>query len=172
MDFAASYHTMQELLLATMPVLPLAAWWIPALVLIILATTAVIDAFTSTVPDPLIFIGMLATVAAEGFYVSWPFAASNLTIALIAAVIIWGVNQLWYRQFKHDAIGMGDAKWTLLAITAFGALPAIFAWGGGACLAVIWIALSHVVRKPARHVHFAPFLYLGLVAGLCWLQLR
>ncbi len=162
----------RQLLTQSMSGMPPEAWWLAALTLVLLGAAALVDAFTSRVPDPLIFLGLLIVTAAQGFYVSWPFAAGHLTAALVAAFVVWAVNQAWYRLYKHDAIGMGDAKWTMLAVACFGAMPAIFAWGAGACLAILWIGIVRVTRQRIAHVHFAPFLFLGLLAGVYWFRLR
>lgn len=150
--------------------LPPEAQWLPYLVLVILGAAAAIDSFTSKVPDPLIFFGLLIAVGAEGFYVSWPFAAQHLGYALAAGIAVWVINQIWYRIFKRDAIGMGDAKWTMLAMTCFKVLPVLFAWGFGACLAVVWIGGAWLCKKRLSHVYFAPFLWAGLLVGIYWLR--
>jgi prepilin signal peptidase PulO-like enzyme (type II secretory pathway) len=156
----------------SMPEMPPETWWLAALVLLILGLAASIDTFTSNVPDPLIFLGLLALTALQGLEVSWPFAATHLTWALGAAFALWAINQLWYLTFKRDAIGMGDAKWTMLAVAAFDIMPGLFAWGLGACLALIWMGALLIIRRPVNRVYFAPFLFIGLVAGLYWLRYR
>ena len=80
---------------------------------------------------------------------------------------------------------MGDAKWTALAIAAFGFKPALWAWVVGAWLGLSWLALQAVfsllrrlfdpsaqVRDFYERLHFAPFLFIGLLAGLYWNYLR
>lgn len=146
------------------------AQWLPYLVLFILGATAAIDSFTSKVPDPLIFLGLLIAVGTQGLFVSWPFAAKNLAYALAAGIAVWAINQIWYRLFKRDAIGMGDAKWTMLAITCFKWLPVLFAWGAGACLAIVWMGGAWFCKKRLKHVYFAPFLFIGLLVGIYWLR--
>lgn len=152
--------------------LPSEAWWLPALVVLVLGASATIDAFTSVVPDPLIFTGLLAVVAVQGIDVSWPFAARHLTIALVAAIGLWALNMLWYRIFKRDALGMGDAKWTMLAVACFDINPVLFAWGFGACLALLWMGALRLTRYQITRVYFAPFLFFGLMTGIYWLRLR
>ncbi len=152
--------------------LPPQIWWLPALVLLILGSAALIDTVSSTIPDPVILMGLIAVTATQGTNVSWDFAAMHLTYALAAGLIIWGINQIWFRLMKADAIGMGDAKWTMLAVACFDVLPAIYAWGIGACLAIVWIGLTRVTRHKIARVYFAPFLFIGLIAGLYWLRLR
>jgi leader peptidase (prepilin peptidase)/N-methyltransferase len=150
------------------PDMPPETWWVAALVLLVLGISAAIDAFTATVPDPLIFFGTVGIVGAEGMYVTWPFAAHQLTFGLIAAAIVWGVNEIWYRIFKHDALGLGDAKWSMLAVTCFGWLPVLLAWGAGAIFGAIWFVAVRLIRRApmTTHVHFAPFLFVGLIAGI------
>lgn len=160
------------LLLHMTPGLPSDLWWLPALVLFILGAAALIDTVSSTIPDPLIFAGLFAVTALQGFYISWPEAGTHLTYALGSALFVWAINQIWYRVTKGDAIGMGDAKWTMLAVSCFDFVPAVFAWGIGACLAVIWIGVTRLARYQVTRVYFAPFLFMGLCAGLWWLRLR
>jgi prepilin signal peptidase PulO-like enzyme (type II secretory pathway) len=160
------------LLARTMPGLPEGGWWLAPIVFLLLAAAAVIDARTARVPDPVIFLGLFITAAVQGFLADWPFAARNLTIGLIAGVIPYLINLAWYRFKKRDALGMGDAKWTILAVACFGPLPGAAAWVLGAVLALLWMAAARVARKPAAHIHFAPFLCAGLAAGIYWLRLR
>jgi prepilin signal peptidase PulO-like enzyme (type II secretory pathway) len=167
-----SFDTIPNLLNQTIIGMPPEAWWLPLLVLVVLGAAALIDTFTSTIPDPLIFFGLLAVTATQGLYVSWPFAAEHLAVALATVLAIWAINQLWFRVLKADAIGMGDAKWTMLAVACFDVLPAVFAWGMGACLAVLWLGATRIARKATSRVYFAPFLFVGLLAGLYWLHLR
>jgi hypothetical protein len=60
----------------------------------------------------------------------------------------------------------------MLAVTGFGIVPTLFAWGAGACLAVLVMGALLAARRPIARVHFAPFLFLGLLGGLWWLRLR
>ncbi|MFY9289065.1 MAG: hypothetical protein WAO98_11260 [Alphaproteobacteria bacterium] len=152
--------------------LPPEAWWLPAVVLLILGAAALIDSFTSNVPDPLIFLGLLAVTAMQGLYVSWPFAAQHLMLALAAAITIWAINQAWYYGFRHDALGMGDAKWTMLAVSCFDIKPVLVAWGLGAILALVWMGVMKIARCEITRVYFAPFLFIGLLAGIYWLRLK
>jgi prepilin signal peptidase PulO-like enzyme (type II secretory pathway) len=156
----------------TTPDMPPQAWWVLAVVLAILGAAAVFDAFKAIVPEPLIFAGLVIVVAGQGLYVDWPFAAGNLALGLAAAILIWAVNWLWHRAFKHDAIGMGDAKWTILAVTAFGLLATAYAWGLGAILAICWMGILRLAKRNIARVHFAPFLFIGLVAAIYFLRMR
>lgn len=162
----------QRIALDSVVDMPPKAWWVPGLVLLILIAAAAIDAIKAYIPDALIFFGLLALTALQGMYVSWPFAAQHLTTAIIAGFGLWAINQGWYIAFKQDAIGMGDAKWTMLAVASFGLQPAIFAWGFGACLALVWMGCLRFVRYKITRVYFAPFLMLGLLAGIYVLRLR
>lgn len=152
--------------------MPPEAWWLPALTLLVLGAAAAVDAFTAVIPDALIFLGTVATVAVQGFYVSWPFASHHLAVALAVMAGLWAINELWHWRFRQDALGMGDAKWTMLAVACFGTLPPLFAWGFGSCLAVLWIGGLRLARRDIAHVYFAPFLFAGLLAGLYWLRLK
>ena len=163
--------TAKTVLIDAAPDMPPELWLLSAFVLGLLALTAIIDIFTTTVPDECIWLGLLAVTGLLGVYASWDIAAEHLQIAIAAGIVIWGVNQLWYRLFRHDALGMGDAKWTMLAVICFGVMPALFAWGVGAFLAVIFIGLMRLCRRKIARVTFAPFLFVGLCAGLYWLRL-
>lgn len=164
--------------------LPPEAWWLPLIVLLVLGATASVDAFKGRVPDPPVFLGLFFAVATLGFYGNWPLAAERLATGLGAALALYVVNQLYYNWRQHDAIGMGYAKWTALAIAAFGILPAVYAWVIGACLGLAWLITARslgfirrlLTKSPDRReidrVHFAPFLFAGLLAGLYWNYLR
>ena len=170
--------------------LPATAWWLPALVLLVLGGTAAFDALRGRIPDPPIILGLLLTTAAQGFYANWPLAGQHLLIGFIVAFALWGLNQLYYNAFKNDAIGMGDAKWTALAVAAFDLKPALWAWVIGAWLGLLWMGtkaslfllrryFSQGAMAEGKHnhnyyerIHFAPFLFLGLLAALYWYYLR
>ena len=162
------FYDLQHFFVVSLPDLPPDAWWVGAAVLGLLGVAAMIDLFKGIIPDALIFFGIVGLIPAQGEYRTWPHAAHQLTWGILAAVIIWGINELWYRTFKQDALGLGDAKWSLLAVACFGGLPVLFAWGVGAILGTVWIGAQKLIRRPAAHVHFAPFLFVGLIAGL-WL---
>lgn len=172
LPFASSLATAKVLLAQSVTGMPPELWWMPALVLLILGAAALVDTVSSSVPDPLVFLGLLAVTGTQGVYVSWPFAAQHLALALASALVVWAINQIWYRLLKADAIGMGDAKWTMLAVACFDPLPVLFAWGFGACLAVVWMGIAWMGRYQITRVYFAPFLFIGLAAGLYWLRLR
>jgi prepilin signal peptidase PulO-like enzyme (type II secretory pathway) len=156
----------KEVLIHAAPGMPPDFWWMTASVLGILALTATIDAFTETVPDGLIFLGLLAVTGTQGMAASWSVAALHLRQAIEAGLLIWVLNFLWYHKFHYDALGMGDAKWTMLAVACFGVMPVVIAWGLGAILAVIYIGGARLARYQVTQVTFAPFLFLGLAAGL------
>lgn len=152
--------------------MPPETWWVGAIVLIVLGASAAVDMFKGIVPDPMIFFGMIGIVGAKGIFVDWPHASHQMIWGLIAMAIIWGINEIWFRIFKQDALGMGDAKWTMLAVTSFGALPVLFAWGVGAILGSIWIGVQKITKRPKIYVHFAPFLFAGLMVGIWFVRLN
>jgi prepilin signal peptidase PulO-like enzyme (type II secretory pathway) len=163
---------LEHLFATTVPLLPLEAWWVGALILVVLGMAAAIDAFRATVPDTLILAGIMTLTGMQGFYVSWPFAASQLTSALMALFMIWVINEVWFRLLRQDALGMGDAKWTMLAVACFGIHPTLWAWGVGACLAIVWMTVLWLARYKIERVYFAPFLFVGLLASLYVVRLR
>jgi hypothetical protein len=115
---------------------------------------------------------LLVAVFAEGLYVDWRFAGLHMLAAFASGMLLYGINEIWYSTFKHDAFGMGDAKWTSLAVVCFNLKPALIAWGLGACLAVLWLGLLRIAGRKSAHVHFAPFLWIGLVVGIYWWRMR
>ena len=158
-----------------LPGMPLASWWlVPVVSAFAWRAGGGFDAFgvTSKIPDPVILPSLMLITAAEGYYVDWPFAGVNLLIALAAGFAIFLLNEIWFRTTKRDAIGMGDAKWSMIAVQTFGILPSLIAWGIGAVLAIIWMGGARVVKRPIARVHFAPFLFVGLLVGIYWLRLR
>ena len=150
--------------------MPADYWWVTGGVLFILALAATVDAFTSLVPDGLILLGVIAVVGTQGRFDAWPLAAHHFAEALAAGFLIWGVNFAWYTKTHSDALGMGDAKWTVLAVACFGPEPALFAWGLGAILASCYIGIARLFRYQVSRVTFAPFLFLGLCCGLYWVR--
>jgi Flp pilus assembly protein protease CpaA len=163
--------------------LPAEAWWVSFVILLILMLAAFIDAIEGRVPDPLVFLGLMVATASLGFYHSWPFAAGRLSMGLGVALVLYVLNQLYYASQQRDAIGMGDAKWTALAITGFGSQAALYAWGIGACLGSAWLIIAWIINFLHRlftktkddildRVHFTPFLFVGFMAGLYWNYLR
>ena len=148
------------------PGMPPEIWWVTACVLVILALAATVDAFTTTIPDPLIFLGLFAITLMQGLSASWDVAAHHLTQAIAAGLLIWGVNFAWVKKFETDAIGMGDSKWTMLAVACFGITPAVLAWGIGSVLATIFIGLFRLFKVQLTKVTFSPFLFIGLGVGL------
>jgi prepilin signal peptidase PulO-like enzyme (type II secretory pathway) len=135
-----------------------------------LALAATIDAFTAVVPDFIIFLGMLAVTGVQALFASWSVAGQHLLQGIEAGLIIWGINFIWFCNFRRDALGMGDAKWTMLAVACFGAVPGIYAWGIGAVTAALFIIAARQFRYQVTQITFAPFLFIGLCWGLYWIR--
>lgn len=140
--------------------------WFPAAIYLILLAVALWDARTGIVPNIPMAIGAglitLARFMAEGWVPALVYALEGLA----AWALIWAFNELWYKFFKKDALGMGDAKWTALAVGTFGAIPGLFAWFAGAWVAIVWIGAAWLMGKRIRKVYYAPFLFCGLTIGL------
>ena len=176
--FAQVSNALTTVFYPLMAGLPKEAWPLPLVVLLILGGCAAFDARTGRLPDAPLFFGMLLTVGVYGFFTDWPRAAHHLTLGLVALFALWGLNHLYYLATKRDSFGMGDAKWTMLLVTAFGPLPAVYAWVVGAWAGLLWMALRwpifrFILRRPAPiAVHFGPFLFAGLLAGLWWTYWR
>ena len=171
-DFGYVVWFVETLVLKSIDGFPPYDWWIPACVLMILGATAAVDAFTAIVPDLLIIPGFLAFIALLGFSVSWPVALHALSLGVAAGALVLLLDILWFLAFKRNALGMGDAKWTMFAVTAYGVMPVLISWGIGAWLAVGWILAAKLMRRPTPYVHFAPFLFVGLIGGLWWQHMR
>jgi hypothetical protein len=140
--------------------------WAPAVVYLILLGTAAWDARTGIVPNIPLALGAGLITGARFMAEGWEPALVYALQGLAAWVAVWALNEVWYRFLKKDAIGMGDAKWTALAIMAFGIVPALFAWFVGAWIALAWIGLCWAAGKRIRKVYYAPFLFGGLTVGL------
>jgi prepilin signal peptidase PulO-like enzyme (type II secretory pathway) len=165
----ASVH---QALIRLVEPLPQEAWLLPALILLVLGVTAVVDAFTGKIADLAIVGGLLVVVAVFGFNGHWQTAAQHLGYGLGAAMVVWLVNQIYFNLTHRDAIGMGDAKWTALAAAALGLKPVLIAWVVGAWLGIIFLGLARLFRARLYQLHFAPFLFVGLLGGLYWVYLR
>ncbi|MDD4616765.1 MAG: prepilin peptidase [Alphaproteobacteria bacterium] len=164
--YLPSWGQAKTFLVEAAPRMPADKWWITLCVLAILFAAAIADARTGKVPDSLIISGLFCVATLQGFFLSWDAAAYRLGCGVIAGLAIWAVNMAWYRIFHHDALGMGDAKWTALAISYFGVAPAIVAWGVGSVLATIFIGMFRLFNYRVSKVTFAPFLFIGLGVGL------
>ncbi len=166
-----------------------AASWLPLVMLLILGIAAAVDAHSARVPDPIIFFGLLVIVAMRGVYKDWELASRYLMAGIGVSLILYAVNQFYYYAFKRDAYGMGDVKWTLLAITTFSIKPALIAWVLAAWLGLSWLGIKKLALWTRRfyaasnsetlpeeqsktYVHFAPFLFFGLLAGIYITYLR
>src|SRR6185312_381625 len=95
-----------------------------------------------------------------------------LIIAFLSGITLYFINEIWFRAAKADALGMGDAKWTVLAVACFGGPPAVAAWIVGAWLGIGWLGLAKLAHHPIKRVHFTPFLFIGLVIGIYLLRIR
>lgn len=140
--------------------------WGPLFVLLILAGTAAWDARTGIIPNIPILIGAIAITAARFLENGWQDAALFFGLGFGTWVLIFLINEGWYRLFKKDAIGMGDAKWTALAVATFGPIASMFAWFAGSWLSLLWIGGSYLIGKRIKKVYFGPFLFFGLIIGL------
>ncbi|MDD3029949.1 MAG: prepilin peptidase [Alphaproteobacteria bacterium] len=170
MDTTVSFfESLKAVFIQAAPETPQECWPVTFFVIFILAVSAVRDALTKTIPEPLIFFGLFVSVAVLGFSDSWENAAHHLLLGIVACVIIWAINFAWYWKFGYDALGMGDAKWTMLAVTWFGVLPVAVAWGVGSVLATILIGTMRLFRRKIVRVAFSPFLFAGLGVGLDFL---
>ena len=124
-------------------------WWAGGVALAALIYTAIVDARTGLVPPyPLLAAGLVAVI---GWLVVNPVLATpHILYAFSGYAVIWSLNMVWRLLYKHDALGMGDASWTALAILAYGWQLCIAAWGGGALLALLFLAIRKAIGKQPR----------------------
>ena len=136
--------------------------WAALLVWAVLVGTAYVDARRGRVPDVPLLGGALGVGVALLFMQPPLFLLERALLALTVGAAIWAGNELWYRWRGQDAVGMGDAKWSMLAVLAFGLAPVLWGWVVGAWLALGWMLALRLGRREIRRVFFAPFLCVGL----------
>ena len=150
---------------------PFAPWPAGLIALLALIYTAWADARTGTVPSkPLLAAAaiLLAGICwqkaweAEWQGMSWQVGRLLLP-ALAFYAAIWSLNMMWKGLYKHDALGMGDASWSMLACLAYGWRAVAFAWGAGAVIAILFLGTRKLLGKTHGHVYFVPFLLIGLI---------
>jgi len=151
---------------------PVAVWFVPSIVLLILLFVSFVDARTGRLPDLPMAVGAVGAVFALAWYAGWLVAGERLLLAIAAVAVVRLANGLYFRLFHRDALGFGDAKWTGLAVIAFGVAPVAWGWVIGAWLGLIWLGVSALVSRFRStnngevYLHFAPFLVLGLIVAL------
>lgn len=147
--------------------LPDDALWVPAVILLILGAAATVDALTEAVPDPLIFLGLFAVTAAQGLYVSWPFASHHLLIAIAAGLVISAVNEFCYKMLGDHVFFTGDIKWTILAVSCFDTQPVLYAWGIALSFGIVKVMAHRMFApRPLETIYLAPYLFPGLLVSL------
>jgi prepilin signal peptidase PulO-like enzyme (type II secretory pathway) len=96
----------------------------------------------------------------------------RVLIASMALASLWLINAAYVMMFKRDAFGFGDVKWTGLAAFGLGLKTVFWAWCIGAWLGIFWLIGRKIVDtihpryQSGEHIHFTPFLLLGLIAAL------
>ena len=142
------------------------------LVLAVLGWTAWVDAWTGRVARPWIWAGGVLAVFASQQWEGWYIAGVRLTVALAVYVFLRLINEGYYRIFKRDPYGYGDMRWSALAAYAFGVAPVLWAWAIGAWLGLLFMGGAWIFAfvfgrpRPEGYIHFAPFLFLGLLGAL------
>lgn len=132
----------------------------------LLALAAIWDAKTGLVPDVILAPACVLSLIGLILRGDPVAAAEAVGWSVLALGIVWITNEIWFRLFHRDALGMGDAKWTAVAVLAAGPFPAAVAWMLGSWLALFWIGGAWVLRRRLAVVHFAPFLLIGLFVGI------
>ncbi len=155
------------------------AWWLSLPFWFVLGWSAWVDAWTGRVPDAILRrgLGWALFLLALGLFrpypdvFGWP-PTSDLHTTLLAALphifgaaalygIVWLLNAVWRLWRGHDALGMGDAKWSAIAALAFGLVPVLWAWALAAWLGLAWLFVVH--RNLRARLYFAPFLFVALL---------
>jgi len=151
---------------------PQEIWFVPIVILAVLGGVAFIDARTGRVPDLPVIGTFFLCFFALAFFGGWLAAGEKLLYALSALALLRLISLIYITMFNQDPLGFGDAKWTALAVLGFGAKPVVIAWFVGAWLGLFWIAVRKVwhrfmtSREEQAYVHFAPFLFIGLIVGI------
>jgi prepilin signal peptidase PulO-like enzyme (type II secretory pathway) len=140
--------------------------WLPFGIAMILFATAAWDARTGIVPNIPLLLGAIAIIAGRFMAKGIPDAITHLALGFGTWVVLWALNEAWFHFFKKDAIGMGDAKWTALAATTFGIVPAGLAWIFGSWVSIVWIGFCYLIGRRIKKVYFAPFLFVGLMGAM------
>ncbi len=137
---------------------------------IALGIAAYADARTGRVPDKYLLGGLtcaLLACLASALQNPHMLPIIQVVIWLMAALslglLIWSINEIWYRWRGQDAIGMGDAKWSVVAALAFGLAPVLWAWALAAWLGLAWIGLARWRGVTRPYLHFTPFLGAALL---------
>lgn len=147
-------------------------WYVPAVILALLGLMALIDARTGRIPDVPLGLGFLFAVGVSAWHETWWGAGWRVGIAVAAFILLKLFNDLFLHLWRRDAFGMGDVKWTAVAIIPFGLTNLLFAWVLAAWLGLIWLALRYVAGfiwphlRSEGYIHFAPFLFIALVVKL------
>ncbi len=151
---------------------PQPLWFVPSLILLVLAWGAWVDARTGRVPDVPLGGMFLFALLSLAYYVGWLVAGQQFLYAAAAVAVLRLANYIYFRLANHDAFGFGDVKWTALAVLGFGLAPVAWAWVVASWFALVWLGVRKVWRQFSptyaghEYVHFAPFLFLGLLPVL------
>ncbi len=152
-------------------------WYVPVIVFAVLIGTAIWDACTGRVPTWPLLLTLVCAFAGLVTVSGFSAALTHSYPVLLPVVILCLLNALCVKMTGHDAFGMGDVKWTVLATFAFGLWPVFWAWVLGSWLALAWLGVCRLARRFLTclgsstyqghvYVHFVPFLLLGLCFSL------
>jgi leader peptidase (prepilin peptidase) / N-methyltransferase len=143
---------------------PLAANVVTVALTITLGAIAVIDHRTLRIPDvlsiPLIIGGLLISYGMSAL----PFR-DHLIGAIVGFSVLWAIGEWFFRRFKTEGLGIGDAK--LFAASG--------AWLGWQALPTVLLiatlcalAFTIATRASGRQIAFGPWLALALWIVWVW----
>ncbi len=151
---------------------PQPIWFVPSLILFVLAWVSWVDARTGRVPDFPVVGMFLVALLSLAYYGGWLVAGQQFLYAAVAVAVLRLANYIYLRLSNHDAFGFGDVKWTALAVLGFGLAPVAWAWVIASWLGLLWLGVRKLWRRFSptyaghEYIHFAPFLFFGLLLAL------
>ncbi len=142
-------------------------------VFILLLWAAMVDALTGLVPDGILVPAAFLALAGVRFAYDTSTLVEQGLYAGAGMMVIYVINRTYLIFFDRDAIGMGDAKWTGVALLIFEVPDVLWGWVFGAWLGLMWMAggrlYATLTKSPSiTYVHFAPFLAIGLLTSLAF----
>jgi prepilin signal peptidase PulO-like enzyme (type II secretory pathway) len=123
---------------------------------------SIIDIRTQRIPNWLLLIGLVCSLAAKALWLRQGLIALSLATVFYLCVF------LLFAFFAHGKLGMGDVKYIALISFSFGLIGTWFVLVG-ACISGLGYALIFLKPKKEAAVKafpFAPFLGFGMLIAL------